>query len=128
MAAASDTPADPRPRSAVSAGVGLAGLVGLLLWTAAARAFGMVGPLAALVAILSCSVPMVLWSLLVDKVHRNESTGIDWDSPPRPIGEVIDTSLVKIAGLWAIWGVIGCLTAWGAGIGRRHICSRCRSS
>jgi hypothetical protein len=109
MAAASAPQADPRPRSAVSTGVGLAGLAGLLLWTALARAFGMVGPLAAVVAILSCSIPMVLWSLLVDKVHRNPSTGIDWASPPRAIKDVIDTSIVKITGLWAMWGVIGCL-------------------
>jgi hypothetical protein len=113
MPAASVTPADPRPRSAVSTGVGLAGLAGLLLWTAIARTFGMVGPLAALVAILSCSIPMVLWSVLVDKVHRNPSTGIDWDSPPRAVKDVIDTSIVKIAGLWAIWGVIGCLYCVG---------------
>jgi protein-S-isoprenylcysteine O-methyltransferase Ste14 len=71
--------ADPRPRSERGRGWRV------ILWTAAARAFGMVGPLAAGVAILSCSVPMVLWSLLVDKVHRNPSTGIDWDSPPRPL-------------------------------------------
>jgi hypothetical protein len=107
------TDADPRPRSAVSTGVGLAGLAGLLLWTALARAFGMVGPLAAVVALLSCSIPMILWSLLVDKVHRNPSAGIDWDAPPRAIKEVIDTSIVKIAGLWAIWGVIGCLYCIG---------------
>jgi hypothetical protein len=113
MAATPVPEADPRPRSAVSVGVGLAGLAGLLIWTAAARAFGMVGPLAAGVAILSCSVPMVLWSLLVDKVHRNPSTGIDWDSPPRPVADVIDTSIVKIAGLWAIWGLIGCLYCVG---------------
>src|SRR3546814_18869148 len=52
---------------------------------------------------------MVLWSLLVDKVHRSPTTGIDWDAPPRPWGESVDISLVKIVGLWAIWGVIGCL-------------------
>ena len=106
---------DPRPRSAVSHGVGLVGLLGLLLWTAVARTFGMVGPSAAVIAIASCAVPMVLWSLLVDKVHRNPSTGIDWDSPPRPRSETLDISIAKIVGLWAIWGVIGslyCLARW----------------
>jgi protein-S-isoprenylcysteine O-methyltransferase Ste14 len=52
---------------------------------------------------------MVLWSLLVDKVHRNPSAGIDWNRSPRPLREIIDVSLVKLVGLWAIWGVIGCL-------------------
>lgn len=112
MSAVIDTHApdpDPRPTSAVSTGVGLAGLVGLLLWTAAARSIGMTGPLAALSAIASCAVPMMLWSLLVDKVHRNPSTGIDWASPPRAMRDMLDVSLVKIVGLWAVWGGIGCL-------------------
>lgn len=104
---------DPRPRSAVSSSVGLAGLLGLLLWTAVARTFGMVGPLAALAALLSCAAPMVVWSLFIDKVHRNPSTGIDWDNPPRPRSATLDISIVKIVGLWAIWGVIGCLYCVG---------------
>jgi protein-S-isoprenylcysteine O-methyltransferase Ste14 len=106
---------DPRPRSAVSTGVGLAGLAGLALWVAVARAFGLEGSHAALVGLLACGVPMVLWSLVMDKVHRNPSTGIDWDSPARPIRDVLDVSSVKIAGLWAIWAVIGfcyCIGRW----------------
>lgn len=103
----------PRPRSAVSAGVGLSGLIGLLIWAAIARAFGMQGPLAALVALVACGVPMIAWSLLVDKVHRNPTTGIDWNSPPRAVKDVLDTSIVKLAGLWAIWGAIGCLYCIG---------------
>lgn len=107
--------ADPRPESAVSTGVGLAGLAGLIAWTAVARAYGMVGPLAALTALVACGVPMILWSLLVDKVHRNASTGIDWAMTPRPLKESFDISLAKIAGLWGIWAVIGslyCVARW----------------
>ncbi|PWG01907.1 methyltransferase family protein [Sphingosinicella humi] len=100
---------DARPRSAVSTGVGLAGLAGFLAWIVVARAYGMAGPAASLIGLLACGLPMVLWSLLVDKVHRSPSTGIDWDSPPRPLRDSIDISLVKLVGLWAIWGVIGCL-------------------
>ncbi|MGZ8336293.1 MAG: methyltransferase family protein [Allosphingosinicella sp.] len=117
-AEARDEPAprrDPRPRSAVSTMTGLSGLAGLLVWTAVARAYGMVGPLAALVALVACGVPMLLWALLVDKVHRNPSTGIDWAAPLRPRQESLDISLVKIAGLWATWGVIGglyCIARW----------------
>lgn len=105
---APDLRADPRPISAVSTGVGLAGLAGLFTWVAVARGWGMEGPLAALCALLACGVPMVLWSLLVDKVHRNASTGIDW-SLRRPWREVVDLSLAKLTGLWAIWSVIACL-------------------
>lgn len=52
--------ADPRPASAVSHGVGLAGLVGLGAWMLVARAYGMYGPLAAIAAVVAAGVPMVL--------------------------------------------------------------------
>jgi hypothetical protein len=86
---------------------GLVGLAGLGAWTLVSRAYGMEGPLAALTALLACGVPMVLWAVLVDKVHRSPSTGIDWDSPPRPLRESLDVSIAKIAGLWGIWAIIG---------------------
>jgi protein-S-isoprenylcysteine O-methyltransferase Ste14 len=106
---------DPRPTSAVSAMVGLVGLAGLFAWTAVARAFALTGPLAALTALLACGVPMLLWSILVDKVHRNPSTGIDWDAPPRSVQEILDISIAKIAGLWGVWAIIGglyCVGRW----------------
>ncbi|WP_176597067.1 MULTISPECIES: methyltransferase family protein [Sphingobium] len=108
-------PADPCPKSAVSHGVGVAGLVGLGLWTLVARHYGMDGPNAGFAAVVACGVPMVLWSLLVDKVHRNASTGIDWAAPARPWRAVLDVSLVKIAGLWATWlaiAVFYCVARW----------------
>ena len=107
--------ADPRPRSAVSGMVGLAGLAGLIAWTAVARHFGLAGSWSALVALLACAIPMLVWSILVDKVHRNDSTGIDWSRPPRPLAETLDVSIAKLAGLWGIWGVIGaiyCIARW----------------
>ena len=94
---------DPCPKSAVSHGVGIAGLFGLGLWTLVARHYGMNGPNAGLAAVVACGLPMVLWSLLIDKVHRNASTGIDWHAPARPVRSVLDISIVKIAGLWATW-------------------------
>jgi len=105
--------ADPRPRSAVSTMVGLLGLAGLVGWTAVARSFGMAGPYSALVALFACAVPMLAWSLLVDKVHRNPTTGIDWSRPPRPLRDTLDISIAKLAGLWGIWGVIGSLYCVG---------------
>jgi protein-S-isoprenylcysteine O-methyltransferase Ste14 len=97
-----------RPQSAVSTGVGLAGLVGLGLWMAVAFHYGMDGPSAGLTAVAACGVPMLLWSLLVDKVHRRPSTGIDWRHP-RPLAETFDISAVKLVGLWATWGAIAFL-------------------
>lgn len=94
---------------------GVVGLIGLAAWAAVARLYGMDGASSALVGLLACGVPMVLWSLLVDKVHRNPTTGIDWDGPPRPLREISDISLAKIAGLWGIWAIIGglyCIGRW----------------
>ena len=116
--------ADPRPASAVSTAVGLSGLFGLVLAVAVARNFGNIGaalsfsgwpvladgPYSAMVALVFCGLPMVLWSLLVDKVHLRPSTGIDW-SLKRPVADVLDTSVVKIAGLWATWAVIAAIYA-----------------
>ncbi|TVV72651.1 DUF1295 domain-containing protein [Sphingomonas solaris] len=78
-----------------------------------ARSFGMDGPLAALVALVACGVPMVLWSLLVDRVHRSPTTGIDWTVPPRPWRDTLDTSLTKLAGLWSTWCAIAIFYACG---------------
>jgi protein-S-isoprenylcysteine O-methyltransferase Ste14 len=114
-AGAAAPPHDPRPKSAVSAMTGLVGLIGLFAWTTVAWVYGMVGPLAALVGLVACGVPMVAWALFVDKVHRNPTTGIDWQSPPRPLREIADISLAKIAGLWGIWAIIGglyCIGRW----------------
>ncbi len=104
----------PRPKSAVSWGVGIAGMVGLLSWMAIARWFHLDGPYSAVANVLACGIPMVLWSLFIDKVHRNPSTGIDW-SNPKPLKETLDISLAKLAGLWATWAVIGavyCIGRW----------------
>ena len=106
---------DPRPRSAVSTGVGMAGLFGLLAFAFVARTFGLASPEASMLAVAACALPMIAWSILVDKVHRSPSTGIDWDKPPRPLSESLDISLVKIAGLWATWSVIAafyCVGRW----------------
>lgn len=105
---------DPRPISAVSPGVGAAGMVGLVLWTIFAWNEAMDGPLAAMVAVLACGVPMLLWSLLVDRVHRAPSTGIDWDRPLPPLDESWRDSVTKLVGLWTTWGLI----ALSYGLGR----------
>lgn len=110
-----DPVTDPCPRSAVSNGVGLVGLAGLGVWTLIARHYGMNGPNAGLAAVVACAVPMLLWSVLIDRVHRNASTGMNWDAPPRRIRDVIDVSVVKIAGLWATWlciAIFYCLARW----------------
>lgn len=116
------------PESDVSGAVGLAGALGLLAWVLFCRNFAefsefldlpgprarMDGPYAALAALLFSAGPMVAWSLIADKVHRRASTGIDWRQP-RPVASVIEISIVKLAGLWATWAIIGflyCAARW----------------
>jgi protein-S-isoprenylcysteine O-methyltransferase Ste14 len=106
----SDPASDPRPKSAVSTGTGIAGLVGMGAWLAVARSYGLDGPYAALINLLACGIPMVLWAVIVDKVHRNPSTGIDW-SAPKPLSDTLDISITKIAGLWLTWGGIAAIYA-----------------
>lgn len=106
---------DSRPKSAVSAGVGWSGLAGLVLWVLVARHYALDGHYAAMAAVIACGVPMLGWSLLVDRVHRNPSTGLEWDRPLRPLSETFDISLVKLTGLWATWAIIAmlyCIGRW----------------
>lgn len=104
--------AEPRPRSAVSGGVGFAGLAGMSAWVAVAHRYGLDGPYSALVNVLACALPMVLWSVFVDRVHRNPSTGIDWRTV-RPWRETLEVSVTKLAGLWLTWGGIAAVYALG---------------
>jgi protein-S-isoprenylcysteine O-methyltransferase Ste14 len=72
------------------------------------------GPHSALLAMALTGLAMAAWSLLVEKVHRRPSTGIDWGRP-RPLAAVLDVSITKIVGLWITWLVIAgfyCLGRW----------------
>ncbi|GMN02739.1 methyltransferase family protein [Erythrobacter sp. MTPC3] len=118
------------PESDVSAGVGLAGLLGLFVWILFCRnypvfadALGLSGPLAAergvlsgpyaaLASMLFTAGPMALWSVLVDRVHLRRSTGIYWQLK-RPIDDVVPISAVKIIGLWATFAVLAALYGLG---------------
>jgi protein-S-isoprenylcysteine O-methyltransferase Ste14 len=100
----------------------LVGLAGLIAWVVFARSFPDIaeafdlavpretlgGPNSALVGLLAAALPMAAWSVLVDKVHRRPSTGLDWSlvrsrKPDRGV------TLVKLSGLWATWAIIACL-------------------
>ncbi|AKH42295.1 protein-S-isoprenylcysteine O-methyltransferase Ste14 [Altererythrobacter atlanticus] len=117
-----------RPESDVSWHVGFVGLLVLLAWIAFCRfwpgivdLFGlnaprevMSGPHAALLSMVLVGIAMAAWSVLVEKVHRRPSTGIDWDNV-RPLSQIRRISLTKLAGLWATWLLIGafyCLGRW----------------
>jgi len=121
-----DASSSQPPRSDVSAGVGIVGLAGLLGWIAFCRAFPdistaldlpgpharLAGPYAALCGLLASGVPMVLWSILVDKVHRRPSTGLVLGKPG-PAHSTRAISFTKLTGLWATWAVIAVLYGLG---------------
>lgn len=110
------------PASDVSPWVGLVGLVTLLscvllarMWPEICELMGwanqrgrLSGPNAALATMTLTGLAMAAWSVLVEKVHRNPSTGIDW-SRKRSVSEVLDLSITKLAGLWATWFIIGAI-------------------
>lgn len=114
------------PASDVSPWVGLVGLATLLGWIAFARlwpalvtafdlpapAEPLSGPHSALLAMALTGLAMAAWSVLVEKVHRCASTGIDW-TRPRPLSSVLEVSVTKLAGLWATWLLIGAFYALG---------------
>ena len=116
------------PESDVSHGVGLSGLAGLFVWLLICRNWGAIslalgmegpheplsGPLAALMTMVFTGGPMIAWSVLVDKVHRRASTGLDW-SRRRVAGETREISIAKLAGLWGTWAAIAflyCVARW----------------
>lgn len=117
-----------RPASDVSAGVGLVGVAALVVWLLVCRNWASIaealalpgpraplsGPYAAVATLLLTGGAMSAWSLLVDKVHRPPSTGIDW-SRRRKLSETLDSSITKIAGLWTTWAAIAvfyCIGRW----------------
>lgn len=94
-----------RPPSVISHGVGLSGLFGLglaLLWLRSVDLNLMTQWLLCLAAV---SVPMAAYSLLVDRVHRRQSTGLDWTAP-RPLAETLATTRIKLVGLTVTWAGI----------------------
>lgn len=109
-----------RPASDVSGAVGWVGLAGLACWVLVCRHWAqladllniagprqpMSGPYAALMGVVACGLPMAVWSVAVDKVHRRASTGLDW-SAPRPWRDGLGTGAIKLLGLWATWAMIG---------------------
>src|SRR5690606_10959839 len=95
-----------RPKSAVSTAAGLVGLFALAVSTVAMWAAGIAPALALLLILPATAIPMIAWSVLVDRTHRNPSTGIDW-SRPRPWAETWEIGRVTLVGLGATFALIG---------------------
>lgn len=97
--------------TAVGGTTGLSGLIGLFAGLWATAFFELGAAAASLVCLAACAVPMILWSVAVEKVHRNPGTGIDF-SCCRPFSDTLRTTAVKLAGLWFTWAAIAAFY-WG---------------
>lgn len=94
------------PKSAVSHATGLVGAAGLVVALYFMMGSEINAAIAALIAMAAVSLPMLAWSILVEKVHRNESTGLDF-SNPRPRSDTLKTTRVKLIGLLGTWLLLG---------------------
>jgi protein-S-isoprenylcysteine O-methyltransferase Ste14 len=93
------------PISRVAASTGLVGLLSLTAMTVFAARAEIDLARTSILCLAATLFPMMVWAVLVEKVHLNLSTGMDY-SRPRPIADTIKTTRTKLVGLWATWGVI----------------------
>jgi protein-S-isoprenylcysteine O-methyltransferase Ste14 len=90
--------AKPRlPPSATHFGLNLVGLAGILgmLFFLRSRSFSLQDDVFALLA--AAAVPIVILDVLVLRVHRRASTGLDWDKPFTPDYGRVATKLLGLA-------------------------------
>ncbi len=92
--------ARPRPWSEVSDSTGLIGASTLCVMLVWARATGLPTAAAMLLFLAMPALAMSVWTLLVEKAHLRESTGLDY-SVRLPWAEVMDITRTKMLGLGA---------------------------
>jgi isoprenylcysteine carboxyl methyltransferase (ICMT) family protein YpbQ len=97
-----------RPESPVSVATGFVGIAATALLLTLFIGSNVPINLQVLVILAVLIVSMALWSILVERVHLNPTTGLDF-SAPRPVSETLATTKVKLAGLYATWGAISLL-------------------
>ena len=106
----SEQPEAHRPISAVSNATGMVGLLGLLLTVAALSTSELSMAARVFTCLAGLSLPMILWAIFVEKVHRNPGTGLDL-SRPRPLAATLAETRTKLIGLWSTFLLIG-LSYW----------------
>jgi protein-S-isoprenylcysteine O-methyltransferase Ste14 len=85
------------PSSVTSYGINLVGALAAVVALCLLRAHGAAGPHAVLIVSVAAVAPIVLLDVLVLRVHRRSSTGLDWDRAPAPDPERIATKLLGLA-------------------------------
>ena len=97
-----------RPASPVSTATGFVGVGATALLLVAFSGSDVPLNIQALALLATLIASMALWSILVERVHLNPTTGLDFSSP-RPLSDTLATTTVKLAGLYATWAVIALL-------------------
>jgi protein-S-isoprenylcysteine O-methyltransferase Ste14 len=85
------------PPSVTSFGLNLVGVLAAMLAFYLLRERGSSGPDAVLLVCAAGVVPIVLLDVLVLRVHRRSSTGLDWDRPSDPDAARAATKLLGLA-------------------------------
>ena len=85
------------PPSVTSFGLNLVGVLAAFLALYVLHERGASGPNAVLLVCLAGVVPIVLLDVLVLRVHRRSSTGLDWDRTPTPDVTRVATKLLGLA-------------------------------
>jgi len=95
-----------RPVSAVDDATGLIGAVTLTVLLVIAAVADLSVATASLLLLAGPAIAMITWSLLVGRVHRRASTGLDFRlcTPVEPVGPIVITKLVGLVGTLAIIG------------------------
>jgi protein-S-isoprenylcysteine O-methyltransferase Ste14 len=86
------------PQSVTSQWINGIGVAGLVLATLASAILGIPSVLAGLICILAYAIPIAVLELVVLKVHRRETTGLDWSAPQPLDWPRIGTKLIGLAG------------------------------
>lgn len=94
-----------RPPSASSLAISFVGITGLIAGVLLLRVVAFPADIRPLIAVAATALPMLLWSVFVERAHRDPAAGLDWDDP-RPIRAALATTGVKLLALWATWTVI----------------------
>jgi isoprenylcysteine carboxyl methyltransferase (ICMT) family protein YpbQ len=95
-----------RPHSAVSNATGVVGLIGLLAGILAMSASDLSLGMRTLACLAACAAPMILWALIVEKVYRSPTSGLDLGHRRLLVDSLRDT-VTKLNGLWSTWLIIG---------------------
>lgn len=107
MSSSQETPSEAKtrpPRSATSFGLNLVGLAVVFVTIGILRARHAQVGTAVFALTFATAVPIILLDLLILKVHRRESTGLDWD---KPFAADYPRLLTKLVGLAFTLTLIG---------------------